>query len=133
MLPSIACIKPQFWLRRCQFGHAAVLVDDHGDTAFTTVGHDAPRLIAQSLTRSLAVLKGEVPRQPSVQLSHRGVPVRVHVLVLDVAPQAFGENVVQRTLRPYMLKSTPSRFKTPMNATLVNCLTWSVLKISGLP
>lgn len=46
--------------------------------------------------RALLVVKREVARQPDRQLAHRRVPVQVHVFVLDVAPQALDEDVIQR-------------------------------------
>ena len=35
--------------------------------------------------------------------------------------------------RPSMLMVMPSRWSVPVNAALVNCEPWSLLKISGLP
>jgi len=87
MLPSAACIKPLHWLRRTRIGHAVVVVDHHGATAtaIAALVHNIQRPIVQSLVQSLAVVNVEVSCQPGMQLAHHGVPVQVHVLVLDVA------------------------------------------------
>jgi hypothetical protein len=100
MLPSAACIKRWHWLRRTRIGHAAVFVDDHGATAFATLVHNIRGPVFQSLVRSFAVVEGEVSRQPSMQLANRGIPVEVHLLVLDVALRVLNEDVVQRSAPP---------------------------------
>jgi hypothetical protein len=57
--------------------------------------HLRRRLIAQALVRTLMVVEVEVVMQSRFQLWDRIILHEVDVLVLDRAPQALDENVVQ--------------------------------------
>lgn len=59
--------------------------------------HHVGGLILQRLMRAFAVVKGEVLRQADQQLSHGGVALQIHVLVLDTAPQSLHKNIVKRS------------------------------------
>ena len=47
--------------------------------------------------RTLAVVEGEIFAQANHQFPHRGVALQIHVLMLDVTPQPFNKNVVERS------------------------------------
>jgi hypothetical protein len=50
------------------------------------------RLIPQRLMWAFAVVKDEILGQSDHQFADRGVPLQIHVLVLDVAPQPFNKD-----------------------------------------
>src|SRR5208282_4713424 len=96
--------------------------------------------ITQCLMQTLVVVKVQPAADAATSFLNRGVCLDVYILVLQAPPQPLDEDVVQVTAFAIHadadtagLMRTPLAASTPVNAALVNCTPWSVLKISGEP
>ncbi len=57
--------------------------------------HRVGRQVTQGLVKPFHIVELEIVRQAQQQLGHAGIAFQVHVLVLDAAPEALHEDVVQ--------------------------------------
>ena len=78
------------------FRRATEFIHDQRTAADGASIHVCRRFVVQRLVRALAVVKGEIRRQPDHQFAHRGVALQIHVFMLDAAPQPLDKDVVER-------------------------------------
>ena len=84
--------------------------------------------------RAAGVVELEVAGEPLLCLEHTVVGVQVDVLVFNALPQPFDEHVIHPSALAVHAELDTMIFEhSPVNASLVNWLPWSVLKISGGP
>ena len=100
------------------------------------IGCPAPK----PLVATLGIIEPEVAAQSRASRGHALAGVQIHLLVLHTAPQPFHEHCPP--IAPCRLLSLPRQavsrgplapLSTSVNAMLVNCAPWSVLKISARP
>ena len=91
------------------------------------------RLKAQGLVLAFEIVEVEVAANAGTCLLHVVVGNQVDLFVLEGAPEAFNEDVVDPAPLPSMLTLMFRVRSAFVNAVDVNCDPWSVLKISGVP
>jgi hypothetical protein len=98
------------------------------------VGEQICRLaVAERLVRRLVIVEMEVAVQRWEQFGPAGEIAGVDKFVLQAAPQALDENVVQGTARPSMLMEMSRFFSGARKSGEVNWDPWSAFQISGWP
>lgn len=84
--------------------------------------------------RAPAIVDLEVLRERGMRLARGLVGMQVDLLVFDAVPLALDEHVIDPVALAVCLEMcTPCGSSTSVNATAVNSVPWSVLKISGGP
>ena len=91
------------------------------------------RRATEGLMQPPAVVERKVLRQADAQLGHVVVALPVHVLIPHATPRRGRSTKMLSSPRPSMLCTTSPRLSTPVKASLVNCVPWSLLNTSGLP
>lgn len=80
-----------------------------------------------------AIVKGQIAADASAGLGHCFVGMEVDFLVFDRTPSRSTNTLSRYAPLPSIEMAISAFFSTAVKSTEVNCDSWSVLNMSGLP
>ena len=80
-----------------------------------------------------AIIKAEMPADPSSGLRHAFVGVQIDLLIFDRPPEPLDKDIVPPCAATVHGDVDLGFFSTAVKSMEVNCDPWSVLKMPGLP